>query len=98
MDEALARFRGNARFKAPTARSLASAVTLRIGLLYGNPSATFTSEFLVDLLENSGRIGCQLVLEKCVAPRSWQAAAEKLASSVNEPADENCASFDATNG
>src|SRR5262245_59151806 len=41
------------------ARGLASAGTVRIGLLYGNPSATFTSEFLVDLLENSARVGCQ---------------------------------------
>jgi len=60
------------------ARSLASAGTLRIGLLYGNPSATFNSEFLVALLENSGRIGCQLVLEKCIAPRSDQVSAQKL--------------------
>ena len=60
------------------ARSLASAKTLRIGLLYGNPSVTFTSEFLVDLLENSGRIGCQLILEKCAAPRNRRASAQKL--------------------
>jgi LacI family transcriptional regulator len=60
------------------ARSLASAGTIRIGLLYGNPSATFTSEFLVDLLENTARIGCQLILEKWLASRSERAAAEKL--------------------
>lgn len=60
------------------ARSLASARTLRIGLLYGNPSATFTSEFLVALLENSARIGCQLVLEKCITPRGGHEAAQQL--------------------
>ncbi len=60
------------------ARSLASAGTIKIGLLYGNPSATFTSEFLVDLLENSRRIGCQLVIEKCASSRSEQGAANKL--------------------
>jgi len=60
------------------ARTLASAGTLKVGLLYGNPSATFTSEFLVDLLENSGRIGCQLILEKCSTAPKAQASAEKL--------------------
>jgi len=60
------------------ARSLASAGTLRIGLLYGNPSATFTGEFLVELLKNSARTGCQLVLEKCSAPRGMRVSAQKL--------------------
>jgi LacI family transcriptional regulator len=60
------------------ARSLASAGAIKIGLLYGNPSATFTSEFLVDLLENTRRIGCQLIVEKCVSSRSFRAAANKL--------------------
>ena len=60
------------------AQSLARAGTLKIGLLYGNPSATFTSEFLVELLENSGRIGCQLVLEKCIAPLRGRLSAQKL--------------------
>src|SRR5580658_8073241 len=41
------------------ARSLASAGTVKIGLLYGNPSATYTSEFLVGLLESTRCIGCQ---------------------------------------
>lgn len=60
------------------ARSLASAGAIKIGLLYGNPSATFSSEFLVDLLENSRRIGCQLVIEKCSSPRRERVAANKL--------------------
>lgn len=60
------------------ARSLASAGTLKIGLLYGNPSANYTSEFLVGMLENSGRLGCQLVLEKCDLPKRERAAADKL--------------------
>jgi len=42
------------------------AGAMKISLLYGNPSATFTSEFLVDRLENSYRIGCQSVIEKRV--------------------------------
>ena len=60
------------------ARGLASAGTLRIGLLYGNPSATFTSEFLVDLLENSARVGCQLVLEKSTGRRPAGSSIDKL--------------------
>ena len=60
------------------ARSLASAGAMKIGLLYGNPSATFTSEFLVDLLENTRRTGCQLVVEKCLTSRRIKTAAAKL--------------------
>jgi LacI family transcriptional regulator len=60
------------------ARSLASAGALKIGLIYGNPSATFTSEFLVDLFEHCSRMGYQLLLNKCTAPRKWRAIAQKL--------------------
>jgi len=62
------------------ARTLAGAGTFRVGLLYGNPSATFNSEFLVDLVESSGRIGCQLLLEKCSTMPKAQASAQKLIS------------------
>ena len=47
------------------ARSLASARSIRIGLLYSNPSAAYLSEFLVGSLEQSSLSGCQLVIEKC---------------------------------
>jgi LacI family transcriptional regulator len=60
------------------ARNLASAGSLKIGLIYGNPSATFTSEFLVALLENSSGIGCQLLLEKCTSPNRHRSTAQKL--------------------
>jgi LacI family transcriptional regulator len=60
------------------ARSLASAGAIKIGLLYGNPSATFSSEFLIDLLENSRRIGCQLLIERCASPRKERVAANRL--------------------
>jgi len=60
------------------ARSLASAAAVKIGLLYGNPSATFNSEFLIDLLENSRRIGCQLAIERCASPRNERVAANRL--------------------
>jgi LacI family transcriptional regulator len=36
----------------------------RIGLLYANPSAAYLSEFLLGALDESSRLGLQLVLEK----------------------------------
>jgi LacI family transcriptional regulator, galactose operon repressor len=60
------------------ARSLASAKALKIGLIYGNPSASFTSEFLVVSLEHSSRMGCQLLLERCTSTRNEAATAQKL--------------------
>lgn len=47
------------------ARNLASERGERLGLLYGNPSSAYLSEFLVGALEASVRHGVQLVLEKC---------------------------------
>lgn len=49
----------------PAARSLAGAHGDRLGLLYGNPSAGYLSEFLVGALDESSRRGVQLVLERC---------------------------------
>lgn len=63
------------------ARSLATADAVRIGVLHSNPSAAYLSEFLVGLLEQGGRNGCQLVVEKCDGPGSEKAAIEKLANS-----------------
>jgi LacI family transcriptional regulator len=47
------------------ARSLAGARGERLGLLYGNPSAAYLSEFLLGALDESSRNGTQLVLERC---------------------------------
>jgi DNA-binding LacI/PurR family transcriptional regulator len=47
------------------ARNLASERGERLGLLYGNPSSAYLSEFLVGALESVTRHGVQLVLEKC---------------------------------
>jgi LacI family transcriptional regulator len=47
------------------ARNLASERGERLGLLYGNPSSAYLSEFLVGALESASRHGVQLVLEKC---------------------------------
>src|SRR5262245_53501147 len=59
------------------ARSLAGADTVRIALLYSNPSAAYLSEFLVGILEQSSVSGCQLLIEKCDGPESERAAIEK---------------------
>ena len=47
------------------ARSLAGAETVRIGLLYSNPSAAYLSELLLGSLAQSSLSGCQLVVEQC---------------------------------
>jgi LacI family transcriptional regulator len=46
------------------ARSLASADTTHIGILYSNPSAAYLSEFLLGSLEQASLLGCQLVIER----------------------------------
>lgn len=52
----------------PAARGLASGGVTRVGILYGNPSASFTSDMLVGLLEGGSRLGCQLILKRCDDP------------------------------
>ena len=60
------------------AQKLASGGVTRIGVLYGNPSASFTSEMLIGLVEASSRLGCQLVLKKCQTPGQAVVHAEAL--------------------
>jgi LacI family transcriptional regulator len=59
------------------ARSLAAAKTLRVGLLYNNPSAAYLNEFLVGILDESSRSDCQITLENC-STRNERAAVKKL--------------------
>ncbi|MGA9367963.1 MAG: LacI family DNA-binding transcriptional regulator [Steroidobacteraceae bacterium] len=47
------------------ARSLASERGERLGLLYGNPSSAYLSEFLVGALEAATRHDVQLIIERC---------------------------------
>ena len=61
----------------PAATSLARDDLIRIGLLYGNPSAAYLSEFLVGGLEECSRWNVQLVVEKC-EPGEENAVAEHL--------------------
>ena len=60
------------------ARSLASADTIHIGILYANPSANYLSEFLLGSLEQSSLSGCQLVIEKCEGAETEAEAIRRL--------------------
>jgi LacI family transcriptional regulator len=62
----------------PAARSLAKAQTLRIGLLYSNPSAAYLSEFLLGSLDQCSRSAIQLTVEKCDPEDGELAAVEHL--------------------
>lgn len=62
------------------ARSLAKADDIRIGLIYGNPSAAYLSEFLVGALDESTTRGAQLFLVKSQGPGadSAESAVQRL--------------------
>ena len=65
-----------------TARKLAGAEFYRIGLLYNNPSATFLSEFLLGMLDESTKTGHTLVVEKCgISPEDERNGLRKLMNS-----------------
>lgn len=51
---------------------------VRIGILYSNPSAAYLNEIMLGGLEQSGRSGSQLLLEKCGGLASQKAALNKL--------------------
>ena len=65
------------------ARTLAGAESLRVGLLYDNPSAAYLGEFMLGALDESGRKSAQLMLEKCDAANaaSERNAVKKLIKS-----------------
>jgi len=60
------------------ARSLASADTVHIGILYANSTASYLSELLLGSLEQSSLSGCQLVLEQCEDLESERKAVQRL--------------------
>ena len=51
---------------------------IRIGILYSNPSASYLNEMLLGGLEQSSRLGCQLLLEKCAGLPSQKQAVKRL--------------------
>ncbi|MFN3353232.1 MAG: LacI family DNA-binding transcriptional regulator [Brevundimonas sp.] len=67
----------------PAAQSLASAQSLKIGLLYSNPSAAYLSEFLLGGLDQCSRSGIQLIVQKCEPEDEAQAVERIVASGVD---------------
>ena len=65
----------------PAASSLARDDLIRIGLLYGNPSAAYLSEFLVGGLDQCSRSNIQLIVEKCEPGADEETVAQRLVSS-----------------
>lgn len=66
------------RYQPNLAARAARTGTLRIGLLYSNPSAAYLSEFLVGAMEQCSQGGGQLLLERCGDLASQRAAIRKL--------------------
>ncbi|HVW74498.1 MAG TPA: LacI family DNA-binding transcriptional regulator [Rhizomicrobium sp.] len=60
------------------ARSLASADTIHLGILYASSTAAYLSELLLGSLEQSSLSGCQLVLEQCEDVESERKAIQRL--------------------
>jgi LacI family transcriptional regulator len=52
--------------------------TLRVGLLYSNPSAAFLSAFLVGAMAQCNRSGAELILEQCDDLKTQRKAIERL--------------------
>jgi len=65
-------------YQLNVAARVARVGTLRVGLLYSNPSAAFISAFLVGAMDQCSHSGATLILENCVDQRSQRSAIEKL--------------------
>ena len=72
------------RYEVNVAARAARIGSMRVGLLYSNPSAAFLSAFLVGAMGQCSASGAQLILEKCPGGRGWREAIDNLmASGVN---------------
>lgn len=69
------------KYEVNVAARAARVGSLRIGLLYSNPSAAFLSPFLVGALDQCSSSGTQLILEKCAGLHGWRAAIDHLIAS-----------------
>lgn len=65
-------------YQVNVAARAARVGTLRVGLLYSNPSAAFLSAFLVGAMDQCSQTGAQLILENCGDLRSQRQAIDKL--------------------
>ncbi|CAN7360031.1 LacI family DNA-binding transcriptional regulator [Pseudoduganella sp. LjRoot289] len=72
------------KYEVNVAARAARVGSLRIGLLYSNPSAAFLSAFLVGAMDQCSSSGARLILEKCEGQRGWRDAIDNLvAGGVN---------------
>lgn len=69
------------KYEVNVAARAARVGSLRVGLLYSNPSAAFLSAFLVGAMGQCSASGAQLILEKCAGLRGWRAAIDQLIAS-----------------
>lgn len=67
-----------------SARNLAAGEATHIGLLYGNPSAAYLSQFLIGALEAARRAGCHLVIESCTSEDAAEQAEMTRAFATSE--------------
>jgi DNA-binding LacI/PurR family transcriptional regulator len=66
------------KYQVNVAARAARVGTLRVGLLYSNPSAVFLSALLVGAMDQCSQSGAQLILENCGDLRSQRKAIDKL--------------------
>lgn len=59
-------------------RSLRTAGSARVGVLYSNPSAAYLNELMLGILEQSSASGVQVQVEKCGGIGSQRAAMQRL--------------------
>ncbi|MEO7496530.1 MAG: LacI family DNA-binding transcriptional regulator [Massilia sp.] len=69
------------KYQVNLAARAARIGTLRVGLLYSNPSAAFLSAFLVGAMDQCSQSGAQLILERCDDLKSQRSAIDKLIAS-----------------
>jgi LacI family transcriptional regulator len=68
-------------YEVNVAARAARVGSLRIGLLYSNPSAAFLSAFLVGAMGQCSASGAQLIVEKCADRQGWLGAIDRLLAS-----------------
>ncbi|WP_322399875.1 LacI family DNA-binding transcriptional regulator [Massilia luteola] len=66
------------QYRVNVAARAARIGTVRVGLLYSNPSEAFLSAFLVGALGECGRSGAHLILENCGDLRGQRVAIDRL--------------------
>ncbi|SDF66466.1 MULTISPECIES: LacI family DNA-binding transcriptional regulator [unclassified Duganella] len=69
---------GELGYTVNVAARAARVGTLRVGLLYSNPSAAFLSAFLVGAMGQCNRSGAELILEHCEDLKTQRKAIERL--------------------